>query len=92
MTEYDVIVCGGGPSGSTTAFYAAKYKLKCCDIQIEHKAKSKYTRNKNLGIVHTRHLIKSHKDFFESNNWFSKLIRFVPLSRLIKYLRACIWA
>jgi len=48
-------------------FYAAKYKLKCCDIQIEHKAKSKYTRNKNLGIVHTRHLIKTHNEFFEKN-------------------------
>ena len=48
-------------------FYAAKYKLKCCDIQIEHKAKSKYTRNKNLGIVHTRHLINSHQEFFENH-------------------------
>ena len=48
-------------------FYAAKYKLKCCDIQIEHKAKSKYTQNKNLGIVHTRHLIKTHNEFFEKN-------------------------
>ena len=26
-------------------------------------------------------------DFFESNNWFSKLIRFESLSRFIKYLR-----
>ena len=48
-------------------FYAAKYKLKCCDLQIEHKSKDKYRQNKNLGIAHTRHLIKSHKDFFESN-------------------------
>jgi hypothetical protein len=48
-------------------FYAAKYKLKCCNITIEHKCKSKYRQNKNLGIVHTRHLITSHNDFFESN-------------------------
>ena len=48
-------------------FYAAKYKLKCCNLQIEHKSKDKYRQNKNLGIAHTRHLIKSHKDFFESN-------------------------
>lgn len=48
-------------------FYAAKYKLKCCDIQIEHKTKSKYRQNKNLGIEHTRHLLLTHKNFFESN-------------------------
>lgn len=46
-------------------FYAAKYKLKCCDFNIEHKTKSKYRQNKNLGIEHTRHLLVSHKDFFE---------------------------
>ena len=46
-------------------FYAAKYKLKCCDLQIEHKSKDKYRQNKNLGIAHTRHLIKSHKDFLK---------------------------
>lgn len=48
-------------------FYAAKYKLKCCDIKIEHKTKDKYRQNKNLSIVHTRHLLKSHSDFFESH-------------------------
>jgi len=48
-------------------FYPAKHKLKCCDITIEHKTKCKYRQNKNLGIVHTRHLLKSHNDFFEKN-------------------------
>ncbi len=48
-------------------FYAAKYKLKCCNVVIEHKSKCKYRQNKNLGIEHTRHLLKTHKDFFESN-------------------------
>ena len=28
-------------------FYAAKYKLKCCNISIEHKTKAKYRQNKN---------------------------------------------
>jgi len=48
-------------------FYPAKYKLKCCEIKIEHKTKSKYRQNKNLGIVHTRELLNSHIDFFEKN-------------------------
>ncbi len=48
-------------------FYAAKYKLKCCDVKIEHKSKDKYRQNKNLGIAHTRHLLNSHQDFFESH-------------------------
>jgi hypothetical protein len=48
-------------------FYHAKYKLKCCDIAIEHKTKSKYRQNKNLGIEHTRYLLESHKNFFENN-------------------------
>jgi len=48
-------------------FYAAKYKLKCCDIKIDHKTKDKYRQNKNLSIVHTRHLLNSHHDFFESH-------------------------
>ena len=46
-------------------FYSPKYKLKCIDIEIEHKSKSKYRQNKNLGIVHTRALLKTHIDFFE---------------------------
>tara|TARA_B100000287_G_scaffold435051_1_gene501601 strand:- start:3272 stop:3775 length:504 start_codon:yes stop_codon:yes gene_type:complete len=46
-------------------FYQAKYKLKCCDLKIEHKSKDKYRQNKNLAIAHTRHLLKSHNDFFE---------------------------
>lgn len=46
-------------------FYAAKHKLKCSNITIEHRSKCKYRQNKNLGVVHTRHLIKSHQDFFE---------------------------
>ena len=46
-------------------FYSPKYKLKCIDIEIEHKSKSKYRQNKNLGIVHTRALLKTHKNFFE---------------------------
>jgi hypothetical protein len=48
-------------------FYSPKHKLKCCDIVIEHKSKCKYRQNKNLGIVHTRALIKTHKDFFEKH-------------------------
>ncbi len=48
-------------------FYPAKYKLKCSDTQIEHKSKCKYRQNKNLGIVHTRELIKTHQIFFEKH-------------------------
>tara|TARA_B100000963_G_scaffold359531_1_gene387122 strand:+ start:5056 stop:5550 length:495 start_codon:yes stop_codon:yes gene_type:complete len=48
-------------------FYPAKYKLKCCDLTIEHKSKIKYTQNKNLGIAHTRYLLKTHKDYFEKH-------------------------
>ena len=48
-------------------FYPAKYKLKCCDITIEHKSKDKYRQNKNLGVVHTRHFLKTHQDFFEKH-------------------------
>ena len=48
-------------------FYCAKYKLKCCQTQIEHKTKNKYRQNKNLGIVHTRELIKTHQSFFEKH-------------------------
>jgi hypothetical protein len=48
-------------------FYSAKYKLRCSDIQIVHKCKSKYRQNKNLGIVHTRALLTTHKDFFENH-------------------------
>tara|TARA_Y100001963_G_scaffold159371_1_gene262780 strand:+ start:1380 stop:1907 length:528 start_codon:yes stop_codon:yes gene_type:complete len=48
-------------------FYPAKYKLKCCNTNIEHKSKNKYRQNKNLGIVHTRELINSHEDFFEKH-------------------------
>ena len=48
-------------------FYNAKYKLKCCNLTIQHKTKCKYRQNKNLGIEHARHLLKSHKQFFENN-------------------------
>lgn len=48
-------------------FYPAKYKLKCSNTQIEHKSKCKYRQNKNLGIVHTRELIKTHQEFFEKH-------------------------
>ena len=48
-------------------FYSPKYKLKCSDIEIEHKSKCKYRQNKNLGIVHTRALLKTHQDFFEKH-------------------------
>ena len=44
MTEYDVIVCGGGPAGSTTAFYAAKAGMKVLLID-----KSKFPRDKACG-------------------------------------------
>jgi hypothetical protein len=52
---------------ATIMFYQAKYKLKCCDLKIEHRSKCKYRQNKNLGIEHARHLIKSHKNFFENS-------------------------
>ena len=48
-------------------FYSAKHKLKCSNIQIEHKTKSKYRQNKNLAVVHTRNLIKTHQGFFEAS-------------------------
>lgn len=48
-------------------FYSPKYKLLCCNIKIEHTAKTKYVQNKNLAIAHTRHLLNSHKLFFENN-------------------------
>jgi hypothetical protein len=48
-------------------FYSPKYKLKCTDITIEHKTKSKYRQNKNLAIVHTRALLNTHKTFFENH-------------------------
>ena len=41
MNEYDVIICGGGPSGATTAFYAAKAGMKVLVID-----KSKFPRDK----------------------------------------------
>ena len=43
MTEYDVIVCGGGPAGSTTAFYAAKAGMKVLLLD-----KSKFPRDNCL--------------------------------------------
>ena len=39
MTEYDVIVWGGGPSGATTGLYAAKAGMKVLFID-----KSKFPR------------------------------------------------
>ena len=48
-------------------FYSPKHKLKCSDIVIEHKSKCKYRQNKNLGIVHTRALLKTHQKFFEKH-------------------------
>ena len=49
-------------------FYPAKYKLKCCDIKIENKYKSKYAQNKHAAIEHTRYLITKHLPFFEKCN------------------------
>jgi hypothetical protein len=48
-------------------YYPAKYKLKCCDETAVFKTKSKYRQNKQLGIIHTRHLITTHQDFFEKS-------------------------
>ena len=45
MTEYDVIVCGGGPAGSTTAFYAAKAGMKVLLLD-----KSKFPRDKEVMV------------------------------------------
>ena len=51
MNEYDVIVCGGGPSGATTAFYAAKAGMKVLVID-----KSKFPRDKACGGLLTARL------------------------------------
>ena len=51
MTEYDVIVCGGGPAGSTTAFYAAKTGMKVLLLD-----KSKFPRDKACGGLLTARL------------------------------------
>jgi len=34
MSDYDVVVCGGGPSGATTAFYAARAGLRMSGVRI----------------------------------------------------------
>ncbi|MEC9335951.1 MAG: FAD-dependent oxidoreductase, partial [Candidatus Thermoplasmatota archaeon] len=44
MSGYDVIVCGGGPSGSTTAFYAAKAGLRVALVD-----RTKFPRDKACG-------------------------------------------
>ena len=44
MSNYDVIVCGGGPSGSTTAFYAAKAGLRVALVD-----RAKFPRDKACG-------------------------------------------
>ncbi|MDC0243065.1 geranylgeranyl reductase family protein [Marine Group III euryarchaeote] len=51
MSEYDVIVCGGGPAGSTTAFYAAKAGMKVLLLD-----KSKFPRDKACGGLLTARL------------------------------------
>ena len=51
MNEYDVIVCGGGPSGAATAFYAAKAGMKVLVID-----KSKFPRDKACGGLLTARL------------------------------------
>ena len=51
MNEYDVIVCGGGPAGSTTAFYAAKAGMKVLLLD-----KSKFPRDKACGGLLTARL------------------------------------
>lgn len=42
MAPYDVIVAGGGPSGATTAFYAAKAGL---NVAISTDPVSRVTRH-----------------------------------------------
>ena len=44
MSEYDVVVCGGGPSGATTAFYAAKAGLRVALVD-----RAKFPRDKACG-------------------------------------------
>ena len=44
MTTYDVIVAGGGPSGATTGFYAAKAGLNVAIID-----RSSFPRDKACG-------------------------------------------
>ena len=51
MSEYDVIICGGGPSGATTAFYAAKAGMKVLVLD-----KSKFPRDKACGGLLTARL------------------------------------
>ena len=54
MTEYDVIVCGGGPSGATTAFYAAEAGMKVLVID-------KSTGDICLTPVHSMEMINADK-------------------------------
>ena len=54
MTEYDVIVCGGGPAGSTTAFYAAKAGMK---VLLLDKSTSEISQYKNVGPFNVRILL-----------------------------------
>ena len=44
MSEYDVVVCGGGPSGATTAFYAAKAGMRVALVD-----RAKFPRDKACG-------------------------------------------
>jgi len=44
MSDYDVVVCGGGPSGATTAFYAARAGLRVALID-----RAKFPRDKACG-------------------------------------------
>lgn len=45
--------------------YDPKHKLNCCKEEIEVKGKSKYLRNKKLGIEHCKRLVpEEHMEFF----------------------------
>ena len=61
MATYDVIVAGGGPSGATTAFYAAKAGLNVAIID-----RSSFPRDKACGGLLTARLLDELPERYQS--------------------------